>query len=111
MKKLLLSIIVVMIFASGVSAESKHNFVSSSGFVPDAETAVAIAVAVWKPIYGKEQIEKQVPYHAQLIDGIWIVEGSYPKSIYDPNAPVPGGAAIAEISKLTGEVLRVSHSK
>lgn len=36
------------------------------GYVPDKETAIAIAVAVWKPIYGEEIINSKKPYRACL---------------------------------------------
>jgi hypothetical protein len=34
------------------------------GYVPDETTAIAIAKAVWIPIYGKEQIESEAPFVA-----------------------------------------------
>lgn len=33
-----------------------RGYLPPSGMVPDAETAIAIAVAIWKPIYGAEEI-------------------------------------------------------
>jgi hypothetical protein len=32
--------------------EGKHNCKPGTGYVPDAATAIKIAIAVWKPIYG-----------------------------------------------------------
>ncbi len=72
--------------------------------VPDAETAIAIAVAIWKPIYGAKEIQAQRPFKAKLIRGIWHVEGSLP-------AGMVGGVAEARISKTDGKVLYVLHSK
>jgi hypothetical protein len=47
-----------------------------NGFVPDKETAIKIAEAVWLPIYG-ESVLSQKPYEVMLIDEkIWIVEGT-----------------------------------
>ncbi len=40
----------------------KHNYKPAAGYVPDQATAIGIAVAIWSPIYGKEQIEKEKPY-------------------------------------------------
>jgi hypothetical protein len=48
------------------------------GFVPDAATAIKIAVAVWTPIYGARRIEAEKPFRAQLRDGVWTVEGFMP---------------------------------
>ena len=44
-----------------VAATDKHNVKPENGYVPDEATAIAIAVAVWNPIYGKEKIQKQKP--------------------------------------------------
>lgn len=76
----------------------------SAGFIPDAETAIRIAVAIWEPIYGRKQIESQKPYQASLKNGIWTVEGSLPKGML-------GGVVIAEIHKSDGKIIRVSHGK
>ena len=70
--------------------------------VADEQTAIAIAVAVWVPIYGKAQIESEKPYKATLINGIWFVKGSLPEG-YD------GGTAVAEISQKDGRILKVIH--
>jgi hypothetical protein len=82
-----------------------HNFKPTQGYVPDAATAIKIAVAVWEPIYGQEKISQQKPYTAVLVNSIWIVEGTLPKQ-YNL-----GGVAVAEIAKDDGRVLRVSHGK
>ena len=87
------------------AAESqKHNYKPASGYVPDEETAIKIAVTVWLPIYGKKQIEKEKPYKATLKDGTWYVNGSLPKGWV-------GGVLEAEISKDDGRIIRVSHGK
>ena len=75
-----------------------------NGFVPDAETAIAIAVAVCNPIYGKDDIERQKPYHATLSNGVWTVVGSLP-----PN--MVGGVAIIKISKDDGRILHIKHGR
>lgn len=85
--------------------EAKHTYKPAQGYVRDAETAIAIAVAVWNPIYGKDKIEKEKPYTAILSNGVWTVEGTLPLEMR------VGGVAIAEISKDDGRILRVSHGK
>jgi hypothetical protein len=82
----------------------KHNVKPQEGYVPDEETAIAIAVAIWRPIYGKKEIEKQKPYNAILKDGIWFVSGSLPKGWL-------GGVAEAEIIRENGKIIRISHGK
>lgn len=83
---------------------TKHNYKPASGYVPDGETAITIAVAVWNPIYGKENIEKKKPFKATLKEGIWNVTGSLPTGWM-------GGVPEAEISKDDGRILRISHGK
>jgi NTF2 fold immunity protein len=74
------------------------------GYVPDADTAIKIAVAAWEPVYGKDHIAAEKPYRAHLVNGVWTVEGSL------TNGWV-GGVAIAEITKQDGKIIRVSHGK
>jgi len=110
-KKLILSIAVILVFCLITSpiilhAEEtqKHNYKPKEGYVPDEETAIKIAVAVWIPIYGKEEIESEKPYQATLKDGIWYVIGSLPEGWL-------GGVAEVEISKDDGCIIRISHGE
>ena len=82
----------------------KHSFKPQEGFVPDAKTAMQIAESVWIPIYGEENIQNEKPFNAELLNGVWTVTGSLPKGFV-------GGVALAEISKVEGCILRVSHGK
>ena len=83
---------------------SRHSHKPSAGYVPDAATAIRIAVAIWEPIYGRKEISHQAPYKARLIGTVWIVEGTLPPNML-------GGVALAEIAKDDGRVHRVSHGK
>ena len=94
------------VLMAGAEGEKKHSYKPKEGYVPDAETAIAVAVAVWNPIYGKDKIEKEKPYKATLSNGVWTVEGSLPLP-----GKILGGVALAEISKDDGKILRVSHGK
>jgi hypothetical protein len=80
-----------------------HNYRPPAGYVPDAETAMKIAEAVWLPIYGERVLEKR-PWRARLEGDAWRVEGSLPLAS-------AGGVPLALIAKATGEILRVSHGK
>jgi hypothetical protein len=82
----------------------KPKFKPKHGYVPDARTAIKIAVAVWEAIYGEEKIAGEKPYRARLTNGVWTVEGSLP-------AGSVGGVAIAEIAKNDGKILRVIHEQ
>ena len=86
--------------------------------MPDAETAIRIAIAVWEPIYEEEQIQRQTPFYAQLNNGICTVTGSLPKdeTVIDDNGralaeTTVGGVAVIEIIKDTGCIVRVSHGE
>lgn len=84
--------------------DGQVSFKPDAGYVPDAETAIKIAVAVWEPIYGAKEIAGEKPYHASLKDGVWTVEGSLPKNYV-------GGVASAKIAKSDGRILAVIHGK
>jgi hypothetical protein len=83
-----------------------HNYKPPEGYVPDAETAVAIAKAVLIPVYGKEHIAKEQPFAAKLSRGVWTVEGWGGK----PGTFI-GGTALVMISKKTGAVVRMTHGR
>lgn len=99
-----LIVIALLLLALPLSAQ-EHNVRPSQGLVPDSKTAIAIAVAVWTPIYGEKKIASEKPYRATLADGKWTVTGSLPTKDW------VGGVAIAVISKSDGQILRVSHGK
>jgi hypothetical protein len=80
----------------------ERTYMPPQGYVPDAATAIKIAVAVWEPIYGRKQIRSERPFHASLRNGVWTVRGSLPRGAV-------GGVAEADISKRDGRVLRVIH--
>ena len=82
----------------------QHNYKPDAGYVPDKETAIRIALAVWEPIYGNEKISDEKPYVATLSGEVWTVHGSLPKEC-------AGGVAEIDIRKDDGCILRVSHGK
>jgi hypothetical protein len=106
-KRALIIAITLLLFAPWAYSQPPiaHNYKPAQGYVPDAATAIKIAVAVWEPIYGEENISQQEPYTAVLVNGIWIVEGTLPQQ-YNL-----GGVAVAELAKDDGRILRVSHGK
>jgi hypothetical protein len=96
----------VLFLAAVFAADAPHTSVKpKNGFVPDADTAIKIAVAVWEPIYGQKQIAGEKPYRAKLLTNtVWKVEGSLP-------ADSMGGVATAFIAKDDAKVLSVYHTK
>ena len=92
--------------ASNVTQDVETGYVPEEGCVPDKETAIKIAEAIWLPIYGKEVL-KEKPYHAKLYgDTVWKVEGSFNFKKYDA-----GGTAYIEIRKKDCKILDVGHGK
>ena len=98
---LLYTMLTLILFAMpAFSAEAPY--IPKEGFVPNEETAIKIAEAVWLPIYGKT-IYKERPFKTKLIDNIWYVSGTL-------HSPL-GGVAEVEIDKTNGKILRVTHGK
>jgi hypothetical protein len=85
-------------------SESVAGYQPANGVVPDPTTAVAIAIAVWEPIYGKKNVAEEAPYRATLKDGRWTVTGTLPKGRV-------GGTATAVIDKMNGRIITIFHTK
>jgi hypothetical protein len=100
----LLALLIFPMVAVLAQPVEPHNYKPAAGYVPDAATAIRIAVTVWEPIYGEKQIASEAPFRAVLIGDVWVVEGTLPKGY-------KGGVAVAEISKNDATVLRISHGK
>jgi len=91
-------------FLTALTASAASGVSPKEGLVPDAETAVSIAVAVFKPIFGEQKIKSQQPFKAELKGEIWHVYGSLPQGWL-------GGTAEAHISRKDGRVIRVWHGR
>jgi|26BtaG_2_1085354.scaffolds.fasta_scaffold00029_4 hypothetical protein len=96
------SFLLIFIF---ISSMVNFNNNQVDNYVPDAETAIKIAEAIWLPIYGEKIMDKK-PYKAILSeDGkVWIVKGTIQKEML-------GGYPIIEIRKSDCKILKVSHGK
>ncbi len=90
--------------SEGIYNPKKRSYIPTKGFVPDAVTAIRIAVAVWTPIYGEKQIRSEKPFKARLRRGVWTVTGSLPEEWV-------GGVAEADIAQKDGRILRVIHGE
>lgn len=112
MKRLLLiftSAALLSLPAAFADGSARHSYLPPGGYVPDAKTAIRIAVAVWSPIYGEKKIQNEKPFHATLKKGVWTVEGSLPKARL--GGFTVGGVAEADIARRNGRIVRVSHGK
>jgi hypothetical protein len=81
------------------------SFQPKEGYVPNAETAVKIAEAVLIPVYGEKEIISERPFKAVLADNIWRVSGTF----HCDAARCFGGVAEVNISKKSGQILRMIH--
>ncbi|HEY4837019.1 MAG TPA: NTF2 fold immunity protein [Candidatus Acidoferrales bacterium] len=83
------------------------------GFVPDSRTAVKIGEAVLVPVYGKAQIESELPITAKLKRDTWMVSGTLncPDSAGRKSDSCDGGVAYVQISKADGRIIAMSHGK
>jgi hypothetical protein len=88
-------------------------------YVPNEETAIKIAEAVWLPIYG-EDIYNKKPYNAELIgDSVWHVYGSIIEPYYEINNKgdtialhfTSGGVPHIWLKKSDAQVIKVTHTK
>ena len=99
------TILLVLVAVTAVGRSGHPSgFHPPGGFVPTADVAIAIAVAVWGPIYGVAHIAGEKPYWAVLRDGVWVVTGSIPKGDV-------GGVAEARIAQSDGRILSVIHGQ
>ena len=99
-----IAILLTLVFFLDSVYAQEHSYVPDNGFVPDQATAVILAEAILKPIYGEQNIDRQKPLKAILKNDVWIIDGTLPKGLL-------GGVAIIEIAKKDAKVIRVSHGK
>jgi hypothetical protein len=90
--------------ASAGPAARPAGYAPPNGLVPDADTAIRIAVAVWDPIYGADKIAGEKPYVAKVDGDTGTVTGSLLKGM-------AGGVAEAHINKQDGRIQYVSHGE
>ncbi len=95
------------------NGEGKGSKAGIGNCVPDEKTAIAIAEAVWIPVFG-DKIQQNKPFRAQLNEGkYWMVKGTLhiPKSSGDTIVIVKGGVPHIKIRKSDGRIESVYHTK
>ena len=107
---IILAITVAILLTGGILlvsafAENKKGYTPNEGVVPNEETAIKIAEAVWLPIYGDNIYSKQ-PFKAEYKEKekCWYVSGTLP-----PNTL--GGVPEIKINKADGKILYIYHGK
>jgi len=102
-KHKILIAIIIFIFSSFVVSSDNKSFWKKINLVPNEETAIKIAEAVWLPIYD-EHIYSHKPFIAKDKKTYWIVKGTLPKGY-------KGGVPYIEIRKSDCKILKVEHGK
>ena len=95
-----------------------YSFNEKTNYVPNEETAIKIAEAVWLPIFGKSIYDKR-PFNAVLNgDSIWHVYGTLHSSSIKVNDEgdtvinmIVGGVPHIYINKSDGKIYKVYHDK
>ncbi|PTS99418.1 hypothetical protein DBR27_13580 [Flavobacterium sp. HMWF030] len=78
-----------------------------NNLVPNKQTAIKIAEAIWLPLYGNK-IYNEKPFVAELsASGVWIVKGT----LKDLDLGAKGGVAYIEIQKSDCKILKIYHGK
>ena len=78
-RRLLCAVVAVFVTFAAKAADPVYNPVD--GMVPDENTAIRIAEAVWIPLYGEEHVLVEEPYMATLHGNVWDVESVSPAAI------------------------------
>jgi len=100
MKRVVLTMCLLVMALTGCTNQNLTK--KEGGYVPNEETAIAIAEAVLIPVYGKEKIISERPFTAVLKEGVWIVRGHLDSGML-------GGVAEVRISKEDGRILFLTH--
>lgn len=81
------------------------SYQPKQGLVPDEQTAIKIAEAIWYPIYGEKILKENKPYDVTLQgDSLWIVVGYLEEGS-------SGGVPYIHIIKSDCRIVRVYHTK
>ena len=80
---------------------------TSSKEVADSETAIKIAEAALIHTNGKQSVDSQQPFKAELIKDIWIVTGT----LHCPTAHCFGAAATIKVAKTDGHIVSIYQPK
>lgn len=86
-------------------AKTTPSFHPKEGFVPDKRTATAIAYAVALPLFGKKELDSELPLKADLKDGVWTILGTM------QCRTCAGGTLLVQIDKESGKVLFLIHTQ
>ena len=95
-------LLILLVLGTSLTAKDAKPKLPENGVIPDEVTAVAVATAIFRPVYGKDAVDKFLPYHAQLDHGVWTVYGTLPSGSV-------GGTPELRINRHDGQVLEIWH--
>ena len=75
------------------------------GYVPDQATAIGITESIGSAFYGKDLVNWEKPFKAQLYGDVWRVEGTL------PDHDRVGGVLTMQISKKDGHIISMIHTQ
>ena len=82
-----------------------HNVISAnSKIIKDKLTAINVVEPILFAIYSKDNIIKQRPYEAYLIDNYWVVSGTLQKGYL-------GGTFLIIVDATNSKIIRLTHGK
>lgn len=115
MGRFVLALLIAVAASSFTSSRSavlspQGFMIPKHGFVPTADVAIQIAEAVLVPVYGKDVVDSERPFHATLKGDLWVVNGTVPCQGAPLGAVCPGGNAEVRLSKKTGRIIYMMHS-
>ena len=114
MKKTVTFITILLTAFALSSAEDSRP--KSNVRVPDVATALSIAELALIKVYGKRQINSEMPLNAMLNKGVWNVYGTLYCSDGKGNrtsevGKCAGGVASTKIRQRDGKILVISYTK
>ena len=85
--------------------DTTDNGTKEHPLLENEETAVKVAEAILFHFFEQENIIKQRPYKVFLIDGYWIIKGSFPKNM------AVGGVFEIILNSIDGKIIKITHGK
>jgi hypothetical protein len=119
MKRAVISALLLLCVFSTAQTQSDHDEftynrrllksfqppIPKDGYVPDKDTAIAIAYAIAVPVFGRKDMDEEKPFRAELNDGVWMVLGT----LHCDHCA--GGTLIVEIDKTSGKIITMTHTQ
>ena len=88
-----------------LNGKAQHNVIDNKTIIlKDKNTAINVAEVILFNLYGKENIQNQKPYKADLIDNYWVISGSLEENML-------GGTFLIILDSRNSKVLKITHGK